>query len=114
MDISVEQGGEEVERTRHLRDERGRIVETTIRGAQGIENLLFEYAPEDDLIREEYRIRGSLERITHYYPEGQDYSRIEELYRKEEVFMKIYFRAGEKVKEEFLKDGQVMRVREFE
>jgi hypothetical protein len=109
----VEQEGEEIEQTFHLRDEKGRIVETTKRSSRGLEHWLFDYGPEDTLRREEYRIRGALERITTYTTDSGESSRIEELYREGQIFMRIYFGAEEKVKEEFLRDGEVIRERRF-
>lgn len=110
----VEQEGEEIEQTFHLRDERGAIVETTKRSARGLEHWLFDYGPEDTLKREEYRIRGALKRITTYSSDNGASSRIEELYREGQIFMRIYFEAEEKVKEEFLRDGKVIRERRFQ
>ena len=75
---------------------------------------MFDYSPENTLRREEYRIRGALERITTYSTDGGESSRIEELYREGQVFMRIYFEAEEKVKEEFLRGGEVVRERQFQ
>ncbi len=110
----VEQEGDEIEQTVHLRDETGAIVETTKRSARGLEHWLFDYGPEDTLRREEYRIRGALERITTYSTDSGGSSRTEELYREGQIFMRIYFEGEEKVKEEFLRDGEVIRERQFQ
>lgn len=110
----VEQEGVEIEQTLHLRDETGAIVETTKRSARGIEHWSFDYGPENTLRREEYRIRGALERITTYSTDNGDSSRIEELYREGQIFMRIYFEAEGKVKEEFLRGGEVVRERHFQ
>ena len=110
----VEQEGKDIEQTFHLRDEKGRILETTKRSARGLEHWLFDYGTEDSLEREEYRIRGALERVTIYTSGGAEGSRIEELYRDGQIFMRIYFDSGQKVKEEFLREGEVIRERRFE
>jgi len=110
----VEQDGDVIEQTTHLRSETGAIVETTRRGARGLEHWFFEYGPEDTLEREEYRIRGALERITTYSTDGGESYRTEELYREGRIFMRIYFEGEEKVKEEFLRDGQIIRERQFQ
>lgn len=112
--IEVEQAGEESMETLHRRDDQGRIVETTRRGPEGIENWLFAYDSEGELLREEYRIRGSLERVTQYHSEEQSYTRIEQLYRENELFMRVYYEGQSKSKEEFLKNGEILHVREFE
>jgi hypothetical protein len=110
--IEVSEGGEEIERTVHQRDERGRIVETTKRGPRGIENWRFEYGSEEEPVREEYRLRGALERITLYSTEEQ--LRVEELYREGRLFMRVHYRSEQKVMEEFISNGEVVRVREFQ
>jgi len=112
--VEVSEGGEVTERTVHVRDAQGRIVETTKRGPRGIENWLFEYGPEEELVREEYRVRGSLERITVYSEQEGERLQVEELYREGRPFMRVHYRSEQKVKEEFLHEGEVVRVREFE
>ncbi len=111
--IEVTDGDGRIERTVHVRDGQGRIVETTRRGPRGIENWLFEYGPGEDPVREEYRVRGSLERITLYSAEGEERFRVEELYREGRLFMRVHYRSGQKVKEEVLRNGEVVRVREY-
>lgn len=111
ISILVMEQGEEREQTTHRRDSRGRIVETHKRGARGIENWRFEYGPEDNKTREEYRLRGALERITLY--QDQEGSRLEELYRGGRLFMRVYYEGEQKVKEEFIDNGEPVRVREY-
>jgi hypothetical protein len=110
--IEVSEGGEQTERTVHQRDEQGRILETTRRGPRGIENWRFEYGAEEEPVREEYRLRGSLERVTLY--SAQEQSRVEELYREGRPFMRVHYRSEQKVREEFLSNGEVVRVREYQ
>jgi YD repeat-containing protein len=112
--IEVSEKGEPVERTVHRRDEEGRIVETTTRGSRGIENWRFEYDQEGRLAREEYRLRGSLEKIILYSRDGEEMLRVEELFREGRLFMRVHYRSEQKVREEFLSDGEVVRVREYQ
>jgi YD repeat-containing protein len=112
--VEVSERGQQIERTVHRRDAQGRIVETTTRGPRGIESWSFEYDPEGQLAREEYRLRGSLEKITLYSKEGEERLRVEELYRESRLFMRVYYRSERKVREEFLKDGEVVRMREYQ
>ena len=63
-------------------------------------------------LREEYRIRGALQRITSFAPEDQEETRLEELYRGGLLFMRVYYNGERKLKEEFITDGGVVRVRE--
>ena len=111
--IEVTDGDGQTERIVHARDGQGRIVETTRRGPRGIENWLFEYGAGKEPVREEYRVRGSLERITLYSAEGEERLRVEELYRDGRLFMRVHYRSGQKVKEEVLRNGEVVRVREY-
>jgi hypothetical protein len=112
--VEVTEGEEVIERTVHVRDPGGRIVETTKRGSRGIENWLFEYGPEtEEPVREEYRVRGSLERITIYSTREGERSRVEELYREGRLFMRVHYQGEQKVKEEVVRNGEVVRVREF-
>jgi len=119
----VQQGEKTIEETRHVRDQEGRIVETTRRGQHGIENWLYEYEEDGSLKTERYSVRGSLQRITRYATlesagqgagQGSKKSRVEELYRDGELFMKIHYQSSEKVKEEFIRNGEVVRVRTFQ
>ena len=112
--IELSEKGEPTERTVHRRDAEGRIFETTTRGSRGIENWRFEYDPEGQLAREEYRLRGSLEKVTLYSREGEERFRVEELYREGRAFMRVHYRSEQKVREEFLKAGEVVRVREYQ
>lgn len=112
--IEVEQKGQPVELTVHVRDGQGRILETTRRGSRGIERWLFQYDEEGEALREEYRVRGALESITEYRGQEGQRSRVEELYRDGRPFMRVHYRGEQKVKEEFLREGEVVRVREFQ
>lgn len=112
--IELSENGQPTERTVYRRDAEGRIVETTTRGSRGIENWRYEYDPEGRLAREEYRLRGSLEKITLHSREGEKRLRVEELYREGRLFMRVHYRSEQKVREEFLEAGEVVRVREYQ
>jgi hypothetical protein len=113
VEIRVTEGGIQTERIVHLRDARGRITETTKRGPLGMENWRYEYGPDDTLVKEEYRVRGSLERISRFSEQEGEPSRVDELFREGRPFMRVYYLSEQKVRAEFLKGGEVVRVREF-
>jgi hypothetical protein len=113
VEIQVTEGGKQTERTFHLRDSRGRITETTRRGHLGMENWRFEYGPDGTLVKEEYRVRGSLQRISRYSEQEGEPSRVDELFREGELFMRVYYLSEQKVREEFIESGEAVRVREF-
>ncbi len=108
---SVEQGGQTIEQTSYLRNNEGQVLEAIRRSPEGLERWLYEYGPEGVLSREEYSLRGALQKVTLYEGEGE---RIEELYRGGKLFMKVYYRGSQKTKEEFIESGQVIRIRELE
>jgi len=108
--LEVRRDGEVVDQTRYERDPEGRTTLAARRGPGGIEQWRYEYDDQGELLREEYRVRGFLERVTVHESENRS---IEELYRDGAPFMRVVFQDGEKVREEFLKNGAVVRTREF-
>jgi hypothetical protein len=113
VEEEVIEKGEQIETTRHVRDPRGSIVESITRGPRGLENWRFEYGPEGEPLLEEYRVRGSLERITRYSRQEGERLRVDELYREGELFMRVHYRSEQMVKEEFVRGGEIVRVREY-
>jgi antitoxin component YwqK of YwqJK toxin-antitoxin module len=108
--IEVEQDGRIVEEIRYERDAEGRAVSTTRRGPLGLEQWRAAYGEDGELIREEYRRRGALERVTLHEGEGRV---VEELYRGGELFLRVTYVDDEKIREEFLTNGVVVRTREY-
>ncbi|GEM_PF-1565220 len=74
----------------------------------GIEEYKYFYDSKGKLERENYYHRGKLEKSTRYTGENE---RVESLYRKGEIFMKVYYRGEERVKEEVISGGKVIRER---
>jgi hypothetical protein len=108
--VLVEQSGKIVEELVHERDGEGRVVRTTKRAAEGLEQWSYAYGTDGELVREEFRRRGSLERVTLFESEGR---RIEELFRRGELFLRVTYQDGEKVREEFFLEGRLMRTRDY-
>lgn len=106
----VTRGGQTVEEWSFTWDEQGNKKLAVRRSEQGAEQWSYEFDGEGRLRREEHRLHGSLEKVTLY---GEEDSRTEELYRENAPFLRIYFRSGTKLKEEFLVNGQVIRTREY-
>ena len=126
----IETRGDEIRRSRF--DDSGRLVEeSTERG--GVVVLLRSYQwSDDDLVRVEERGEGRLsvreiswsgnrmtaevrsvdgERVseTEWTSENE---RVETLFRDGEPVVRVYWKDGIRVKEEFLRAGQVIRIRE--
>ena len=80
------------------------------RGEQGLEEWRYEYAADGALQREEYRVKGALVKVTRQGPDG---TRTEELYREGQPFLRISYEGEEKIREEVLAGGEVVRVREY-
>ncbi len=91
-------------------DGKGRLSIKRVKGPLGIEEWRYVYNVADTLVKEEYRRRGYLEKTTYYTGEGGYY---EEIYRDNEVFLRVYYKNDKKVKEEFIVDGKVEKTRTF-
>ena len=67
---------------------------------------------------ESYSVNGTLKRKTKYpKKEGEalsGYSSVEEYYKDDKVFLRLYHKDGQEVKSEVLRDGQVIRTKETE
>ena len=70
----------------------------------------YEYDEEGEIWKERLYRKGSLEKVkTH----TDDESWYEEIYRAEEVVLRVYYTGGEKTSEQFLQNGRVVSERSF-
>ncbi len=106
----VYQGEAVVEETRRSWDEEGREVATIRRGPEGLEQWRNFYGEDGKRVRQEYYRRGALEKVTLF---GEEKLTTEEFYRDGRPFLRVTTRDGEKLKEEFLRDGAVVGTREY-
>lgn len=102
--------GEIIEEINYIYDEEGNNIRKKKKGESGIEEWRYTYNASNDLIKEEYLHTGSLEKVTFYTDDDTYY---DELYREGKVFVRIHYYKDNKVKEEFIVGGEVIRVREF-
>jgi hypothetical protein len=107
----VSRNGETVEEWSFRYDSDGNRVQANRLAELGPEQWSYAYGPGGVLQREEYRVRGRLQKVVRYQEEG---SKVEELYRSGEPFLVVTWRDGVKVLEEFIEGGQVVRRREPE
>jgi hypothetical protein len=107
----AEYSGEIVERVELFWDEKDRMLRKIRRGNMGIEEWDYRYDSSGKLQSEDYWIRGTLVRRVEYLDEER---RLEELFRDDELFMKIYYTSGIKEKEQVLREGKVIRERLYE
>jgi YD repeat-containing protein len=88
----------------------GRLTEKRHEGDE-TERWELTYDREGELARELYYRNDVLVKSMIYSDRESWY---EEFYRQSEPFLRIYYSRGEKVKEEFIRDGQVVRSRSEE
>jgi hypothetical protein len=102
--------GRETARTTYGYDEAGRIREETTRDVAGnVTKRSLTYKTDGSLEREETRYNGIIMSAVEYL----DGSRIEELYRGGELFVKATYRDGRKIKDEFFSKGEKLREKEY-
>ena len=106
----VSRGEKTLEEWKQRYDTAGRRAQTVRQSDLGLEDWSFAYDDAGKLEREEYRLRGQLERVVRY-PGGD--LQVQELYREGGLFLIVTFRAGVRVLEQYVEDGAVVRTREF-
>jgi len=91
-------------------DAAGKVVVRARRGHDGLELWRYRYADGGKLSREEYTQRGVLVKVVVYGAGGH---RTEELYRRGEVFLKVFFDGDARVREEVYSGGVLVRERDY-
>lgn len=100
--------GTVVEESTYTRNEQGGVTGRSRRSSRGME--LWKYSLDDKgkVSREEYFLLGSLQKVTEY---GQGKIRTEEIYKDEELYLKVYFDGDTRLKEEVYAGGKLLRER---
>ena len=98
---------EEVEYTRN---DEGQLIEKTRISADGKESWIYTYDEEGEVRSEAYYRKASLEKIRYYTGDDQWF---DELIRQDTVFLRVYYDKEEKIKEEIVQEGQVIRTRVY-
>lgn len=102
--------GRETARTSYGYDEAGRLREEITRDVtDNVTKRSLTYKTDGSLEREETRYNGIIMSAVEYL----DGSRIEELYRGGELFVKATYREGRKIKDEFFSKGEKLREKEY-
>jgi hypothetical protein len=92
-------------------DDGGRKISAERRTDGGIEAWAYRYTEDGTLEAEEYRERGAVRsRIVHT---GQD-TRYEEVVQSPRSSLRIYYEGNTRLREDFLRDGKVVRSRGLE
>lgn len=102
--------GAVTERIRWTRDDAGRVLVRHRTGTGGTEEVRTTWAADGTLEREEYFARGA--RVKNVITAGAD-ERVEELFDEGELFLRVHYRGGERVREEVILDGVVVRERTY-
>ena len=90
--------------------EAGLLVEEQERSDGLLRSWRYEYE-DSALARERYSENGALVKVTDYT--DPYHSRIESIYRGEAIVLRVYFSGRDRIREEVMRDGEVLRTREF-
>ncbi len=127
IEVLITERGARVESVRHRRDAAGRIVTTQRETGAGDERWDFEYAvdapaaaaagggPDDRLRAVRHRQDGTLVSVTAYQEAGgEPPARQVDYYRNGVPYRRVFFRGDERLREQVLRDGAVIRERVFD
>ena len=106
--VSRTVSGGSQEEVAYSRNDQGLLIEKTRISADGKENWLYAYDEEGEVLSEAYYRKTSLEKVRYYTAKDMWF---DELYRDNAVFLRVYYEKQEKVKEEIIGEGQVIRTR---
>jgi len=103
--------GVAAEENTYTRNDQGAVTARGRRSPRGME--LWKYSLDDKgkVTREEYFLLGSLQKITVY---GEGKLRTEEIYKDEELYLKVYFDGDTRLKEEVYSGGKLLRERKVD
>jgi antitoxin component YwqK of YwqJK toxin-antitoxin module len=108
---SVESKDGKVTSTTEYQYDGDRIAQKTVEQEGTSERWDYSYAADTNkLERQAYSIDGTLVEVIHY---GNDNSSVHERYRNGSVVLRTYYHGEQRVKEELVRDGRVIRTLEF-
>ena len=129
LEALTTEGGRQVEMLRHHRDTSGRIVSTWRETDAGEERWEYEYVqgaqaasasgdrPDDRLSSVRYEHNDELVSVTRYeWPVADDEQSIRQTdyYRDGAPYLRVHFHGDVRIREQVMKDGQVIRERIFD
>lgn len=104
-------GALDLQRSRRYED--GLLIEQR-EEREGVERVVrYEYDDDGILRQERISENGRLIRIVDHLAADRDYTRVERLYRDGAETLRVYFRGEERLLEEMMRDGEVVRTRRF-
>ena len=87
----------------------GSLESLEVAGERGIETFRYGYDAGGRRVREEYRRRGRVQRVTTFPTPAEQ---VDEVYRADGTVWRVFRRDQVRVREELLRDGAVIRVHE--
>jgi YD repeat-containing protein len=103
--------GAEGEEDRYTRNDQGALTARSRRSPRGMELWKYSLDEKGKVNREEYFLLGSLQKVTVY---GKGKLRTEEIYKDEDLYLKVYFDGDTRVKEEVYSGGKLLRERKVD
>ncbi|HOX93132.1 MAG TPA: hypothetical protein PLC54_09405, partial [Spirochaetales bacterium] len=104
------QGGKILSTVERNWDDKGLLLVERSQSKQGIATLTYEYAPDARLVAQRWLQNGIPVRTLLYEAEGIT---VEELFDNGNLFAKIWKKDGVKVREQIIRNGEVLRERLF-
>jgi hypothetical protein len=105
----ADDGGRLLDERRFRYHADGSLASLEVAGESGIETYLYTYDAGGRPVREEYRRRGRVVRVTTY-PTSEE--RIDEVYSADDTVLRVFWRNQVRVREELLRDGVLIRTHE--
>ena len=87
----------------------GSLAFLEVAGERGIETYDYRYDAAGRLIREQYRRRGRVVRVTTFPAPGEQ---VDEVYSADDTVLRVFWRDQVRQREELLRDGAVIRTRD--
>lgn len=107
---AAEAGGGLLEERRYRYHPEGALASLEVAGERGLETYRYAYDGAGRRIREEYRRRGRVLRVSTFPAPGE---RVDEVYGADATVLRVYWRDRARVREEVLRDGVVIRARDL-
>lgn len=103
-------GGALLEEQRYRYHPDGTLASLEVAGERGLETYRYAYDGAGLRVREEYRRRGRLLRVTTFPAPGE---RVEEVYGADGTVLRVFWRNRTREREEVLRAGEVIRTRDL-
>ena len=95
----------------YTRNDQGALTARSRRSPRGMELWKYSLDGKGKVTREEYFLLGSLQKVTVH---GEGKLRTEEIYKDEELYLKVYFDGDTRIKEEVYSGGKLLRERKVD